>query len=95
MNDLTRYNTREYKAKLAQQSERAKREQSEVWRASSAYKLSQEIEALEERLGIDGVRPSEKGRFEPRGVFGTTSYSAFKKPTIRVLDDGSHENIME
>ena len=93
MTDLRNMNSRIYKQQMARKSAIAKRDQSEVWRAAASYKRDLEIQALEEKLGIDGVKPSTKSAFKPVGVIGTTSYSAFKKPTLRVLNNGEYARV--
>ena len=64
-----------------------------ITKEDKQFKLQQEIEALEEQFGIDGVKPSERGKFHPVAVIGTTAYSAFQPPTLRAISNGEYERV--
>lgn len=46
-----------------------------------ALRLEQEIAEFEERVGVNGVRPSEKGKYK-FGVVGPNSRNAFTDPSL-------------
>ena len=91
--DLTQYNMYAIKAGYRTQAEGKMFDDPDAFERKRLENAGRnlELEEMEERLGIDGVRPSDHGKFQPNAITGTTSYSAFKKADIRVASDGEYE----